>query len=192
MATKHWVLNNIIGLSFCVLSIELISLGSFTKGCILLVGLFFYDVFWVFGTEVMVTVAKNFDAPIKLLWPRFNAITQTTQFSLLGLGDIVIPGIFIALMLRFDLYLFKQKNPSATHKSKFTRTYFYSCLVGYMLGLACTMLVLHIFKAGQPALLYIVPGCIGSVLFTAFKNGQFADLMAYKDPEIVNEHSKST
>lgn len=34
-------------------------------------GLFFYDIFWVFFTPVMVSVAKNFDAPIKLLFPRF-------------------------------------------------------------------------------------------------------------------------
>ena len=33
-------------------------------------GLFFYDIFWVFFTPVMVTVAKSFDAPIKLLFPR--------------------------------------------------------------------------------------------------------------------------
>ena len=34
-------------------------------------GLFFYDVFWVFFTPVMVSVAKNFEAPIKLLFPRY-------------------------------------------------------------------------------------------------------------------------
>lgn len=28
------------------------------------------DIFWVFATPVMVSVAKNFDAPIKLLFPR--------------------------------------------------------------------------------------------------------------------------
>jgi minor histocompatibility antigen H13 len=39
-------------------------------GAILLTGLFFYDIFWVFGTPVMVAVAKNIDAPIKLLFPR--------------------------------------------------------------------------------------------------------------------------
>ena len=33
-------------------------------------GLFFYDIFWVFCTPVMVSVAKSFDAPIKLLFPR--------------------------------------------------------------------------------------------------------------------------
>jgi Signal peptide peptidase len=32
----------------------------------MLVGLFFYDIFWVFGTDVMVTVAKSFDGPIKV------------------------------------------------------------------------------------------------------------------------------
>ena len=30
------------------------------NGAILLAGLFVYDVFWVFGTDVMVTVAKSF------------------------------------------------------------------------------------------------------------------------------------
>jgi uncharacterized protein YybS (DUF2232 family) len=29
-------------------------------------GLFFYDIFWVFFTPVMVSVAKSFDAPIKV------------------------------------------------------------------------------------------------------------------------------
>lgn len=39
-------------------------------GAVLLSGLFVYDIFWVFGTPVMVTVAKSLDAPIKLLFPR--------------------------------------------------------------------------------------------------------------------------
>ncbi|CAG8738750.1 28877_t:CDS:2, partial [Racocetra persica] len=47
------------------LNLSMLSLDSFKTGMILLGGLFFYDIFWVFGTEVMVTVAKSFDAPIK-------------------------------------------------------------------------------------------------------------------------------
>ena len=45
--------------------IELLHLNNVVTGCILLGGLFFYDIFWVFGTNVMVTVAKSFEAPIK-------------------------------------------------------------------------------------------------------------------------------
>src|SRR5205823_915050 len=70
--SNHWLLSNIFGIFFSVQGIELLSLGSFFNGFILLIGLFFYDIFWVFGTDVMVTVAKSFDAPIKLLFPQFN------------------------------------------------------------------------------------------------------------------------
>ncbi len=64
---KHWIANNIFGLAFAVNGIEFLQLNKVANGCILLCGLFFYDVFWVFGTNVMVTVAKSFDAPIKCI-----------------------------------------------------------------------------------------------------------------------------
>ena len=41
--TKHWLSNNVIGLAFSLEGIEHLSLGSVQVGCILLVGLFFYD-----------------------------------------------------------------------------------------------------------------------------------------------------
>jgi minor histocompatibility antigen H13 len=50
----------------------------------------------------MLTVAKSIDAPIKLLFPK-NWETTPPEFSLLGLGDIVLPGIFIGLCLRYDI-----------------------------------------------------------------------------------------
>ena len=53
----------------------MLSLGSFAIGCLLLSGLFVYDVFWVFGTDVMVSVAKGINAPIKILFPKFLGVT---------------------------------------------------------------------------------------------------------------------
>jgi hypothetical protein len=41
---------------------------------------------------LQVTVAKSFDAPIKLLFPR-DVFAAEFKFSMLGLGDIVIPGL---------------------------------------------------------------------------------------------------
>ena len=55
---KHWLANNMLGMAFSLEGIEHLSLGSVHVGCILLVGLFFYDIFWVFCTPVMVSVAK--------------------------------------------------------------------------------------------------------------------------------------
>ena len=67
---KHWVAKNLFGLAFAINGIELLHLNKIITGCILLGGLFFYDIFWVFGTNVMVTVAKSFEAPIKLVFPQ--------------------------------------------------------------------------------------------------------------------------
>ena len=92
---KHLLINNLLGISFCVQSIEQISIGSYQVGATLLILLFFYDIFWVFGTEVMVTVAKNLDGPIKLLYLKtfiIPDIENSKNDSLLfGLCNIIIP-----------------------------------------------------------------------------------------------------
>ncbi|CAD6267902.1 unnamed protein product [Miscanthus lutarioriparius] len=44
-------------------------------------GFFVYDIFWVFFTPFMVSVAKSFDAPIKLLFPTADA---ARAFSMLA------------------------------------------------------------------------------------------------------------
>lgn len=63
----------------------------------------------------MVTVARSLDIPIKLVFPRPTAPDAdplVKSHAMLGLGDVVLPGMMIGLALRFDLYLFylrKQK-----------------------------------------------------------------------------------
>ncbi|XP_032206963.1 minor histocompatibility antigen H13 isoform X5 [Mustela erminea] len=138
---KHWIANNLFGLAFSLNGVELLHLNNVSTGCILLGGLFIYDVFWVFGTNVMVTVAKSFEAPIKLVFPQdlLEKGLEADNFAMLGLGDIVIPGIFIALLLRFDISL--KKN---------THTYFYTSFAAYIFGLGLTIFIMHIFKHAQP------------------------------------------
>ncbi|CAO3628374.1 unnamed protein product [Cunninghamella echinulata] len=183
--TKNWIASNILGLCFSINAIQLLSLDSFKTGMILLSGLFFYDIFWVFGTEVMVSVAKNFDAPIKVIWPRdiIDFVTNEqakAAFAMLGLGDIVIPGIFVALALRFDRHMSWNKNPSGEFRSTdFSKPYFTSCLIAYFLGLVTTMVVMHVFHAAQPALLYLSPACILSVLITGAARGELKDVFGY-------------
>ena len=145
----------------------MLSLGSFVIGAILLMGLFVYDVFWVFGTEVMVSVAKGLNAPVKILFPKAVNVTPI-PVSMLGLGDIVIPGIFVALMLRFDAHLKLGSTP-----------YFASNLAAYVVGLGVTIGVMHFFDAAQPALLYLVPACIGASLLTAAARGEVQTLLNF-------------
>merc|ERR1712224_234813 len=90
--------SNFLGICFACQGIIFLKPGGFWNSSVMLAGLFFYDIFWVFGTEVMVTVAKKFDAPIKLLFKR----PDMEKPNLLGLGDIVLPGMLVAVLLRFD------------------------------------------------------------------------------------------
>ncbi|VFQ88304.1 unnamed protein product [Cuscuta campestris] len=175
---KHWLANNILGLAFCIQGIEMLSLGSFKTGAILLAGLFVYDIFWVFFTPVMVSVAKSFDAPIKLVFP--TADTKR-PFSMLGLGDIVIPGIFVALALRFDASRERQSQ------------YFTSSFLGYITGLALTIFVMNWFQAAQPALLYIVPAVIGFLAVHCLWNGDVKPLLEFDESKTkVSEAQDAT
>jgi len=179
VSSKHWISNNILGLCFSIQGVAMLSLGSYKVGCILLGGLFFYDIFWVFGTDVMVTVAKSFDAPVKLLFPK-HLFSETLEFSMLGLGDIVIPGIFIALLLRFDIH-------RSANKKAISKLYYHVCFASYFLGLVTTIAVMHMFKAAQPALLYLVPACLGSSMLLALVRGEVGTLLAYTEE---NQKSK--
>jgi len=169
---KHWVANNILGLAFAINGIELITLNSMATGALLLGLLFVYDIFWVFGTDVMVTVAKSFDAPIKLVFPQDIFALGEPKLAMLGLGDIVIPGIFIALLLRFDKSL-----------GRGSHAYFNSGFAAYLLGLLTTMAVMHFFKAAQPALLYLVPACVGLPSLLALVKGELKAFYTYGDSE---------
>lgn len=181
---KHWIANNLFGLAFAVNGVELLHLNNVMTGCILLGGLFLYDIFWVFGTDVMVTVAKSFEAPIKLVMPQdlLENGLNATNMAMLGLGDIVIPGIFVALLLRYD--------QSLKRKSNF---YFNITFLAYIAGLLTTIAVMHFYKHAQPALLYLVPACIGTPLFFALIRGDIKSMFQYADhPELEEEKEKDT
>lgn len=177
---KHWLANDLLGLAFAVNGVEMLHLNNVITGCILLGGLFFYDVFWVFGTDVMVTVAKSFEAPIKLVFPQdlIENGLEAKNFAMLGLGDIVIPGIFIALLLRYD--------HSLNRNSHF---YFYATFLAYIGGLGTTIFVMHVYKHAQPALLYLVPACLGVPLFLGLVRGDIKTMLAYEDHPGLNEES---
>jgi len=109
LVDKPWYLTNLMGFGFAYGALQLMSPTTFTTGTMLLGALLCYDFYMVFKTPMMVTVAKSLDIPIKLLFPRppdADADPASKALSMLGLGDVVLPGIMIGLALRFDLYLF--------------------------------------------------------------------------------------
>lgn len=133
---------------------------------------------------VMVTVAKSFDAPIKLLFPQDlleNGLFGANKFAMLGLGDIVIPGAFIAMLLRYDM------SRESSSKKKPSTLYFSVSFLAYIIALFVTILILQLFKHAQPALLYIVPLCLIFPLLTALICGDWKNLFEYEDHATPSE-----
>ena len=197
VTTKHWMANNLLAFSFAIQGIQNFSLGSVKNGAILLTGLFFYDIFWVFGTDVMVSVAKSFDAPIKLMFPRvWGWGGEEMKFAMLGLGDIAVPGIYLALLLRYEKSIVYDSDANTSASSSWKNgggrlpgifsldSIYVLTWWSYVLGMTTTMTVMHVFQAAQPALLYLVP----FVLFTSFgralmTKGGITELLAYSEED---------
>lgn len=203
---KSFVFNNMIAFVFCIHALQSMFIGNFKNGFMLLSLLFFYDIFFVFGTDVMLTVAKGIDAPIKLQFPK-DYSGEKPHYSILGLGDIVIPGVFVSLCLRYDFLknidvkqfgklvkgvgkgqdaanneLMKYLNKCASESK---HRYFSAVNVGYLLAMICTIVVMLVFEHGQPALLYLVPGCILSVSATALINGEWSNMWEFNEDEFL-------
>lgn len=188
--TKHYFLNNVFGIFFSFFGIETLLLGSTSIGFILLGALFFYDIYFVFFTPLMVSVAKNLEGPIKLMFPKMLEWETQKDFNMIGLGDIVIPGIFVAMMFRLDYFRTVEKNKSAIEDSKGNKIIsfgvsnfntFLWTFFGYFAGILSTLVVMNVFKAAQPALLYLVPGCLIFSALSALVGGYFDFFFKYDE-----------
>ncbi|CAG9820513.1 unnamed protein product [Phaedon cochleariae] len=190
--TGHWLLMDAMGMGLCVAFIAFVRLPSLKVSTLLLTGLLIYDVFWVFfssyifNANVMVKVAtRSAENPVGVVARKLNiggvakeapklslpgklvfpSIHNSGHFSMLGLGDIVMPGLLLCFVLRYDAYR-KSQGLSGSRL-----TYFHCSLFGYFLGLLTATVTSELFKAAQPALLYLVPFTLLPLLTMAYLKG---------------------
>ncbi len=124
-------------------------------------------------------------------------------------GDIVVPGIFLALLLRFDALTalrsggFRLAGHAAPVKpggggalddpvllagADFARPLFNTGLLAYVLGLVATVAVMVLFDHAQPALLYLVPAVLLAAVGASLALGRFRALMVdYADEQYSAE-----
>lgn len=166
--SKPWYLNNIMGISLCFQGIKSFRLDNYKIGAIALVGVCFYEFMF----------AKKLDGFSKILLPRSLERDQETlrlkDFSSLELGEIMIPGFFLALLLRFDARHVAEKSIHAS----FNKPYFHWAFLAYMLGTT-----LFVTMVAQPALCFLVSLCLISPLLCGFARGEMKELFAYSDAE---------
>lgn len=170
-----WILQDIIGYFFCIFTISELHLPNFKLLTLLLVGFCVYDVFMVYitpyltpkGDSIMVSVATGGSHPEKLpflfLVPHL-AVSELhsvcnigLNYSMLGFGDIIIPGFLGGYCAYFDLL-----NVHAHYY------YWWTFIFSYGFGLILTFVALILMATGQPALFFLVPSTVGSLLLCAY------------------------
>uniref|UniRef100_A0A3B4ENC8 PA domain-containing protein n=1 Tax=Pygocentrus nattereri TaxID=42514 RepID=A0A3B4ENC8_PYGNA len=173
-----WILQDLLGVAFCLHFMKTITLSNY-KICVFLLSLLLiYDVFFVFITPFLTPVSITCfririicqpTLPVVMRVPRFSAWAQNLcmmQFSILGYGDIIVPGLLVAYCHRFDVWIGSN------------RIYFISCTIAYCVGLAVTFAVMLLSRMGQPALLYLVPFTLITSAAVALSRKEFRQFWA--------------
>ncbi|XP_018620562.2 signal peptide peptidase-like 2A isoform X1 [Scleropages formosus] len=120
--------------------------------------------------------APNEKLPVVMRVPRFSAPNLCSiQFSILGYGDLIVPGLLVAYCHRFDVWISSPK-----------RIYFVSCLTAYFFGMIVTFVVMILSKMGQPALLYLVPFTLITSAMVAWRRGEMKRFWAGSTHEVLD------
>jgi len=169
LVTFIWFMTDILAISLALTSLSFVRLPNMKVSLIILILFFLYDIFWVFISpfifkkNVMVTVAMQLPTlPMVLVFPRIVA----EGWSLLGLGDIVLPGLWLCFLFRFDI----------VSRTPFRSGYFLRSWIGYIFGLVITLVMVFLLQRGQPALLYLVPCTLLPTLFFGWRRHELKNL----------------
>jgi len=250
----YWLIQDVMGVCFCILILSLININTIMVASILLFLVFFYDIFHVlispliFGKSVMIDVATGGNgidpsfcekypsdkacrgalAPLPMLMAIPWFADFRGGFSMLGLGDIILPGLLISFAARYDSAIalvrkctqasstssgennaadveidsVGQVNDESGDGSSSKRYhyhlrrvqkalfsgYFGPLMIAYGVGLMIAYLVVWSTNSGQPALLYLVPTCLGTMLFLGWRRRELSDL--WRGPKVMKKANR--
>ncbi|KAI5564592.1 hypothetical protein POPTR_014G085300v4 [Populus trichocarpa] len=178
-----WIGQDILGIVLIITVLQIVRVPNLKVGTVLLSCAFLYDIFWVFVSKwwfkesVMIVVARGDKSgedgiPMLLKIPRM--FDPWGGYSIIGFGDIILPGLLVAFSLRYDWLA----------KKNLRAGYFLWAMTAYGLGLLITYLALNMMDGhGQPALLYIVPFTLGTFLTLGRRRGDLKTLWTMGEPE---------
>ncbi|XP_062434811.1 signal peptide peptidase-like 2B [Rhea pennata] len=168
-----WILQDALGISICLYELKTVHIPKMKNCSLFLLALLVYDVFFVFitplltkcGDSIMEMVAlgpfntaHHEKIPFLLKIPAWypSSAFDNGPFTVLGLGDILIPGFLVAYSYRFDI------------RAHTSWIYFVTSTIAYTYGLLVSFTASTLTQKGQPALLYLVTFTLTACLLVAF------------------------
>lgn len=154
--TENFIITNFLVFCFVVCGINMVKIRRLQVILFVAIGFLLYDVWWVFisplffGKSVMEVAARAASSKIPAAMTAPSVPMPSNHFeggaSLLGAGDIMLPGIILDFFIRFDC--------------SYQTNLFVVSFIGYILGLFIAWLMVFVMNKGQPALLWIFPSVL--------------------------------
>lgn len=126
-------------------------------------------------------ITKKLELPVKIVFPRnlLGGVVpgySATDFMMLGLGDMAIPSMLLALVLCFDYRKGRDsKDPPDIPQSRRSK-YIWYALGGYSVGLLTALAAGILTHSPQPALLYLVPSTLGPIIVVSWARKELGEL----------------
>ncbi|XP_007957960.1 signal peptide peptidase-like 2C [Orycteropus afer afer] len=157
-----WLLQDTLGVAYCLFILQRLRLPTLKICASLLLALLAFDVFFAFVTPFLTRTGNSRMAegatgladslshkrlPMVFKVPRisFSALTLCSRpFTILGFGNIVVPGFLVAYCHRFDIQVHSHQ------------VYFMACTLAYAMGLLVTFIATVLTQTSQPTLLFLV------------------------------------
>jgi minor histocompatibility antigen H13 len=144
------------------------------------------------------SLVKQLDPPLKIRVPIDLLSGNPRRFSILGLGDMALPGLLLALCACFDQRRCRNdpgaNSPISTLPSSAAATaqlqqqgpYLRRATLGYLAGIIAAMLGGMTSRAAQPALMYIVPAVLLPVFCTALQRRELRGIWGGQRPRFCS------
>ncbi|XP_061425360.1 minor histocompatibility antigen H13-like isoform X5 [Lethenteron reissneri] len=178
----HWAAGDVLAVSLALRGVELLPLCSIPAACLLFACLCLHDITWLKGIvkrgeteqplhKIMLKCQElsglEGNIPIALVFPKalFGDGVDVSPFVVVPLDTVVIPGIFIAFLLKFDISI--ERN---------SRVYFYTGLTSYAAGL-CLTAVLE--QYALPMFPYLAPVYLGLPLLVAAYRAELTEMFCF-------------
>jgi signal peptide peptidase-like protein 3 len=141
-------------------------------------------------------ITKKLELPVKIVFPRdlLSGMLpggSASVFMMLGLGDMAIPSMLLALVLCFDHRKSRDTVSLFELRSSKGHKYIWYALPGYTIGLITALAAGVLTHSPQPALLYLVPSTLGPVVIVSWMRKELSELWEGTPPNL-NDKSHQT
>ncbi|KAF7131853.1 hypothetical protein RHSIM_Rhsim09G0198600 [Rhododendron simsii] len=134
-------------------------------------------------------ITKKLELPVKIVFPRnlFGGVTpggSAADFMMLGLGDMAIPAMLLALVLCFDHRKSRDSVKPLDLASSKGQKYIWYATSGYGVGLVTALAAGILTRSPQPALLYLVPSTLGPIVVVSWMRKELLELWEGQTPDM--------